>query len=402
MSSIIIFSEGGPYERGLNYGAASSSVIRQNLKSFWSNIEPLGLSRQLLFNRLKKNLYREILDEESYEYLRGMAEGAGTKIDDVIILNMLSHVTSPEECTVFIAMKDSTASGKTLFLKNSDKIGSEKFVGPNFYNNKELNVIIIEKPDDGYKFIAVAAAGEISIKMGINEMGVVAGSNIARTKELRERRIDVTQVRALDRGWLLREGITRGRDADAAAGLVLSKLAEKPMSTPGNIEFVDPSVAQLIEGSYDRLAVQKVTSGFAARSNRFVVLEELNDRSDVSSYARYVRATQLLEMNRGKITPAMLIEFSQDHENGPGPNSICRHSMNFRDETSLSAAVMEIDEKASPVIHVSLGKPCHAWKDRNGHVTLRMDSSPEELPAGFLNGETFKRYYSEVPVNIGA
>jgi len=318
---------------------------------------------------------------------------------DLMAFNVLKPLLSPDECTVLIAMKDSTSTGMTTMLKNSDKVGSEKLVGNNFYRNKEINVVVMEKPDNGNKFVAVSAAGEISIKMGMNEKGVATGSNISRTIELREKKVDISQVRALDRGWLMREGIVRSSTAEEASKFVTSELMKSPMSTPGNIEFVDSGAAILIEGSYDQMAVQKVTSGVVARTNRFVLLHDLNDPEDVSSYARLTRANELLRQNKGKISPDRMIEFSQDHDNGPGLNSICRHDADFRSETSLAAAVMEINTTApaKSKFYVCLGKPCNAWPSAKAHTIIGLDATPQMIPSGFLNGTTWKEFYTEEP-----
>ncbi len=393
MSSRIL--EGGPFERGLSLGRLAGEQVRFNVLEFWRFAESLSVSRSLVLSRRPY----VVDDVDTSEYLRGLAQSSGVGLQDLVSFNALRHIISPDECTVFIAMKDSTSSGMTMMLKNSDKVGSEKMVGDNFYRNKEINLIVVEKPDNGNKFAAVAAAGEVSIKMGINDKGVATGSNIARTTELREKKVGIGQVRALDRGWLMREGLIRGSTAEDATKFVTSELTKNPMSTPGNIEFVDSNAALVIEGSYDRLAVQKITSGVAARSNRFVVLHDLNDPQDVSSYARFVRATKLLEDNRGKINPELLVAFSQDHENGPGPNSICRHHSDFNSETSLAAAVMEING-TSPVkskFYAALGKPCQAWPSEKAHITINLEDDGRKVSPGFLTGSTWKEFYTEEP-----
>jgi hypothetical protein len=387
--------EGGPFERGFALGRLAGSAIRFNVEEFWKSVESLGFSRNLVLSRR----WYSIGDTDARAYLAGLARTSLVSFEDLVAFNVLKASTSPDECTVMIAMKDSTSTGLTTMLKNSDKVGSEKMVGNNFHRNKEINIVVVEKPDNGNKFVAVAAAGEVSIKMGINDRGVATGSNISRTTELREKKVGLTQVRALDRGWLMREGIIRGSTAEEASKFVTSELIRNPMSTPGNLEFVDSNAAMLIEGSYDRLAVQKMTAGVAARSNRFVVMHELNDPQDVSSYARFVRASNLLEENRGKIDSDKMIEFSQDHENGPGPNSICRHHLDFRSETSLAAAVMEIDAAApaKSKFYVALGKPCQAWPSEKARVTISLDQDGSSVPSGFLVGSTWKEFYSEEP-----
>lgn len=107
----------------------------------------------------------------------------------------------------------------------------------------------------------------------------------------------------------------------------------------------------------------------------------------------------LLRENEGKLTLDKLMEFSRDHVNGPGPNSICRHGDHYTEETSLGAAVIEINRVApeKSIIDIALGKPCHAWRSPEGHIWLSVDVDPGEVPAGFFDGSVWKRFYSEEP-----
>ena len=94
-----------------------------------------------------------------------------------------------------------------------------------------------------------------------------------------------------------------------------------------------------------------------------------------------------------------MIELSQDHKHGPGLNSWCRHSFDFRDETSLASAVMEIDsnDPRESIFHVALGKPCKAWSTDRGHVTLKLSGGPSSVPSTFSDGTAFKTFYLEEP-----
>ena len=51
---------------------------------------------------------------------------------------------------------------------------------------------------------------------------------------------------------------------------VSARISENPTATPGNIEFVDSTTGVIVEGSYDRVALQVVKSGIASRANSFV------------------------------------------------------------------------------------------------------------------------------------
>ena len=185
----------------------------------------------------------------------------------------------------------------------------------------------------------------------------------------------------------------------AASNLVAGKILEAPMATPGNLEFADAREAYIIEGSYDRIAVKKVIDEVDSRSNMFITLQYLNKRDDVSSMCRYWRTQEVLQAKKGKVTLQDMVALSMDHANGPGPNSVCRHGVDFHEEISLSAMVMELDGKdpTKSKFGIALGKPCHAWRDPAGHVFGDMTWSHDQIPAGFYNGETFKKFYIEEP-----
>jgi hypothetical protein len=282
-------------------------------------------------------------------------------------------------------------------MKNSDKIGADSLVGPEFHQYKEINVVLVTRDEDGPAIVGVAAAGSTGLKMGVSSLGVAVGANISRTLELAERKVDTTQMRALDRTQLGREGLQK-ESALEAANSVAAKISLNPMATPGNLEFVDSTAGAIVEGSYDRLALQILNSGVASRANSFVLMKELNNPADVSSYCRYTRTQQLLNENSGSLTPGLMKQFSQDHANGPGPNSICRHGTHYTEETSLSSMVVEIDGEnpGNTRFWIALGKPCHAWKHKEASLEATFNQM-ENIPEGFVNGEIWKRFYTEEP-----
>jgi hypothetical protein len=387
---------GSHYSMGWAYGRRLAPAIRVNVEAFFAaagqdGCAPLHLIRDA---RAARAAAPPALVEE----IRGLADGAGLPEDDLLVFNLLHTRVIADDCTVMFAMGDATASGRVVFLKNSDKIGSEKMTGEHFYMNKEINVVLALYPDRGPAMVGVAAAGSAGLKMGVNSRGVAAGANISRTRALAERRVSVTEMRALDRTQLVRDGLEQA-SAQAAARAVVAQLMERPMATSGNLEFVDSREGWVIEGSYDRHAVEVLTGGTASRTNCFVVLREQNDPEDLSSQCRQTRARQLLREHRGRITVEAMIGFSQDHANGPGPNSICRHGTHFSEETSQSALVAELDPEhpERSRVAIALGKPCHAWRHTEGHIEVTPTGRPQDFPERFRTGETWKTYWTEAP-----
>jgi hypothetical protein len=197
----------------------------------------------------------------------------------------------------------------------------------------------------------------------------------------------------------MRQGLEKDTALEAI-NLVSKLTLDSPTSTPGNIEFADSNEGYIIEGSYSHQAIDVIKDDVAARANRFQLLEYTNQPEDVSSVCRYQRCLQLLRENAGELTLEKLATFSRDHANGPGPNSICRHGTHYTEETSLGAAAIEIDRDNpdKTKISIALGKPCHAWRSAEGFVTLSFEDAGDSIPAGFMNGAVWKKYYSEEPL----
>ena len=395
----MLFCDGSHGEIGRKQGELLSAEIRHNLTAFWKELKKQGRQKKaILRNALK---HEQLWRASRLEEIEGMARGVKLPYPELLAYNVFHDVVFPEGCTVMMAVGKTGANGNTVFFKQSDKVGSEKYVGPLAYLNKEINIAIATEPKGANKTIGVTAAGQTALKMGMNDKGVAAGCNISRTKELTQRGTekDATQLKALDRGALMRDGLEAGNTAIEAAQTILPGLLASPMSTPGNIEFADAKEAVIIEGSYSEMATEIVRDAVAARSNRFVILKELARDDDLSSICRYVRCLELLHANKGKVTLEKMIEFSQDHANGPGPNSICRHGNHFSEETSLSSMVMEInaEEPLKSRIAIALGKPCHSWTSKDGHLIADMTLKSEDIPEGLRTGEHWKKYYTEEP-----
>ncbi len=381
--------------RGELHGRRFRTAVRSNVGGFLEIAGAAGwdvgaLRRRVLSERLR-------LPAALQSELSGIAAGAGIDEGVQLLYEMARHRLAPDECTVAAAVGGASASGATVLLKNSDKIGADSFTGEGFHHFKEVNVVVDGRTEDGVRIVGVAAAGSTGLKMGVNDAGVVAASNIARTIEMRRRQPDVDDLRALDRGQLLREGLGH-RDAAAAARSTATAVMETPMATSGTIEFADALRMIVIEGSYEHLSVETIRDRVVVRTNMFVTLAHLNDPGDASSPARAERARSVLEPGSGSITPAELRALSQDHVNGPGVDSICRHSANPRDETSLSAMVVatDLDDPIRTRVAIALGKPCWAWPG-SGVIEMRMDDGPDAVDERFRAGSAWRDNYREDP-----
>jgi hypothetical protein len=392
----VYVGEGSAHRIGRGHGEQLAAAVGVNVAQFFRVMGARGWDQTMVRRRALAH-ERRMSDDRLHE-IAGIGEGAKRDYPDVLAYNLFYGHAYPDDCTVMWAMPDATQSKRLIFMKNSDKIGGEKLVGDGFHKYKEINVVLGLRPAGKPAVLGVAAAGSTGLKMGVNDRGVAAGTNISRTSELRTRKVSTTQERAIDRVQLSRDGLEKDTAIEAGNHIV-AKLSDNPMATPGNLEFIDPTLAYVIEGSYDRLAVQFYNAGIGVRTNRFMVLDALNDPDDLSSYCRLVRCTELLKAKQGRLVPEDFMEFSADHANGPGLNSICRHSPDVKDETSQSAQVVEIDASNPKKTRVwlALGKPCWAWREPGGSIALDMQFKTGDIPEGFQSGEVWKKYWTEEP-----
>lgn len=390
----LIEGSGSPRAIGLAHGRAAEQMIRRNVASLFATLGRMGIRR--------KDAEVAVLAAEKAQPLRrlemidGIAEGAGLRYLDLLSYNLLRGALFSDECSVAIAHGKAGKDGRTYFLKNSDKVGGPELTGEGFYQGKEINVFVYALPAGLPAYMGVAAAGTTGLKFGCSEQGIAVGTNIARTTQLKSKSVSLTTVRAADRAELARMALEE-ESARTAALRVAAEVSLSPMGTPGNMEFVDADGAWFLEGSYDRMALSEGRDGIFVRTNRFEMFHEINDPDDISSHARFVRANQFLRPHEGSIDESTLISLSADHENGPGLNALCRHHLDSRNETSLSAGVVVIDpdDHEKTVFHVALGKPCVAWNTPEGNITARFTDAPEAVSPSFYDGKAWTAMYTE-------
>ena len=384
------------YASGLSQGRAARQSIAHNLERFVTGLACLGCPGRRLRDRALAAASE--LPEGVRAQIAGLAEGAGQPLSSLLAYNLYREAVFADGCTVMAALGTASAAGRTLLMKNSDQLGNESMVGANFHEHKDIYVVQVTEADNGRRIVGLSAAGAAGIKVGVSDAGVAAASNLARTAQLAERKTDVSRIRARDRTQLLREGLEEG-SALAAAQRILARTMAEPTSTPGNVEFADARECWVLETSYEHFANAVVRNGVLARTNRFQVLQALNDPADASSASRYERCSSLLaEAERGGgVTFEQMVEFSADHDGGRNLNSICRHSDDYRDETSLGAGVVEInpDRPGSSRIALALGKPCRAWRSEENRIELTADARIDDVPTSFLDGSAFRASYGE-------
>ncbi|MDO4493726.1 MAG: C45 family autoproteolytic acyltransferase/hydrolase [Clostridia bacterium] len=374
-----------------------ANAIRENLRTFWVTVEENGRNRADLL-RESEELFAT-LSENRREEIFGMAEGSGCPANELFAFNTYGPMLQPEGCTVFFAAGKSSATGATIHGKNSDKGGDLQLTdGERCVNFHEINVVSWFDNEDGSHVIGVSAAGSTGIKMGMNSHGVTASTNYGYTTLARNRKLSVKDRFAGDRAQIARDALQK-KTALEAAQYAAQLLLAHPMATSGMLEFGDADSVYVVENAYEYLAIHKVTDAADSRSNYLETLGYLNEEGSASCYCRYHRSQKLIKEVEGHATVEDLKRISMDHYDGTGSNGICRHTPGLESSTQASA-VMEVCREAPErsVIHIALGKPCSAWRNDDGHISIPMDMKPEEIPEEFLRGDAYVKYGFAEPV----
>ncbi|WP_338399409.1 C45 family peptidase [Persicobacter psychrovividus] len=186
-----VYVEGSALERGDAIGALTQDQIRRQEQVFIDQINTLipSTSYRNLLHALIRHFNRKLEENVPAEYLKeiyGLSQYASSDYNFIgdkyhRILNYhsahdIGHALQNYMlvgCTSFVARNEATADSSLLVGRNFDF-----YVGDAFARDK---IILIEKPDKGYKFISITWGGMIGVLSGMNEKGVTVTLNAAKS-----------------------------------------------------------------------------------------------------------------------------------------------------------------------------------------------------------------------------
>ncbi len=276
----------------------------------------------------------------------------------------------PQGCTnALVAPQQTEASG-----------GSDSGTGPLVLKNRDISgrgtrpkSIIEQPPIDGYYgFLTIDTCGTISIYKGVNDQGLVAANTYIDCN-----RDDVNPEGQLRNGTVIRMLLEECATVAEARAFLESHPTRQLMSQTLFLADGTEGVLLEIDPAAERIAVDD--GPIVTRTNHFV---RSASTETASSTTRRQRALELLNSVDG-IDRGKLWTIAQDHENGPGDDSICRHPEPETDEphafgqlTTASAAVFE---GGSPVIDIATGNPCELERTQCAFG--------DEIPTDFRTGQ---------------
>jgi hypothetical protein len=238
-------------------------------------------------------------------------------------------------CTLFGAIGDSVQAGGLLIGKTRDRAE----------NSEQAFVEVI--PEGGYRYRGISLRGVNRVTSGINEKGLVVVSAAASSVEKEGKVTTVGKI------------LSKACSVDEVMAMVRKGEIQGPIYyLLGDIHKI--ALLEVADRhQYDSLVKE---DGVLFHTNHFILKEmrNFNRKIGTSSRVRLGRIEELLRA--GPFTKEQFVVFSQDHSNGPGNNSICRHfEKKVRgSERTVSAAVYILRKGGAPEIWVSLGQPCQS------------------------------------------
>jgi len=322
---------GSPRERGYRYGEDCKDTIQHLLDAHYVFYDrEIKISKGMLVNEASKLI--SFVDEyspEIAEEMRGTAEGAGVKYEEILVLSGFIELYYPKifgGCTTLAVSSKVTSDGETYIAQNNDEALNPWLEG-------DCVVLLKIRRKTGPDVLTYAYVG-VPGMMGVNSAGIglcinallceistIGAPLLTVTREiLHQKTLEdaMNAVKRAKRGNSLNFGLadSKGRICDIEC-------------TPKSVDclFVD-----------DQYFVH--TNHFLSKKIGIAkdIIRESGMGFGRDSVFRYERMNTLINEKKGRVDLQTIISFFRDHENYP--DSICRH-VNLKDSVAEKAKTFD-------------------------------------------------------------
>lgn len=291
--------------------------------------------------------------EERYpqyiEELKGIAEGANVRYDDLMVVNAMEAVTSDAlhltKCTSMAVNQERTANGHVLIAHNEDWLPEDE---PDVY-------LIRAKPDNAPSFLAMTYGGLLP-NIGFNSAGIAQCCDSVYPTDSR---IGIPRV-------IVSRAVLSARTPGEAIRHMLA-----PHRAAGYNHLLAHESGEIysVEVSARQFAILYAENGCMVHTNHYLdpKMQSIENEPDelISTRIRYFRALRLLQ-SQPKLTVNMLETIQKDHINYP--DSICNHDIDSQvldRQKTITALVMDLTNRQ---MHIAWGNPCC-----NPYTTFQLD-----------------------------
>jgi isopenicillin-N N-acyltransferase-like protein len=320
---------GAPYERGRSYGRQAAAQIRHSVASYARIFAFYGLDWAAMQERARPfAAVVEAFDPELLEELRGIAEGSGRALEEILALNARTELLPPSlsvaspawpeaaarnrlagvpehgECTAVAVLPEASATGTPWLAQTWDWTGDQRAA-----------CVLLRVETPGRPALLTLTEAGMLAKIGVNEAGLGVCLNILRSP-LDGRRPGLPV-------HVLLRAVLGAADVDAAVRLVQSV----PVGASSNLLCADRggSAADL-ELTPAAQAVLRPRGGLLIHTNHCLAPETAPEASPIdtmpSSAPRYGRAEALLRPLAGRIGRETLVALLSDESDAL--DAICR------------------------------------------------------------------------------
>lgn len=356
---------GGPLEAGRQHGRELRELVRENVRMYLQRFEQEGHTDREEIRR-RADAYLAVIEEANPAYseeMRGIAEGSGQDLLDIVAVNVRFEILYSEfarkgmekdfggsprvgGCTTLAVLPSRAANGHLLMAENWDWIPGVR------------GAIVRAERDGLPASLAFTEAGVAGAKIGLNAAGIgLAVNGLVSDMDTWSRLKKPFHVRC----WEVLASRTVDEAVRAVTGTKRACSANFLIAGAGGSE---PRVVD-VEAAPETERLLSPAGGFLAHTNHFMdpgllgIREPLGDDRP-STLHRLARAQEILRgfaERDARIRVDDLKAILRDHDGSP--NCLCRHEdparkPHERFETVVSA-VLDIDARE---MFVATGPPC--------------------------------------------
>jgi isopenicillin-N N-acyltransferase-like protein len=280
----------------------------------------------------------ELYSPDMVEELRGMAEGAGVPLPDIMLLQIRNQL-----------QPDADAGCTSLSLTGGSGSRSGGIVAQNWDNDPALQpftLVITRRPAGKPALMNVTQAGLIAY-IGFNEAGIGVCLNTLPAPSRRQGVPHYFTVRGIYEAESLSEAVHAVERAERAI--------------PANIMLTTPQGPADLEVTLDSVHVLRNgdEAGITHTNHcRHPELKAINQQFPelIQSHERQARIDQLLDLPRRQPDLREVMSLLRDHDGFP--RSICRHANADPQTGGWETVFSVVIDTTARQMHISRGTPC--------------------------------------------
>jgi isopenicillin-N N-acyltransferase-like protein len=345
---------GSHYQMGCQIGESFREQVAHSIDNARRLLEDACDQLQLNWDgaRIQSRKYLPFAEERYPQYveeMKGIADGASVRFDDVVVINTMEAVTNDalhlERCTSIGVNQERTAHGNVLLAHNEDWMPEDE---PDGY-------IVHARPDDEPAFLALAYGAWLP-NIGFNACGIAQCCNSVYPNDSR---IGIPRV-------IVSRVVLASQTPEEA---IRHALAPKRAAGYNHLLAHESGELYSVEVSARRFALLYGEDGYMVHTNHYLDRKmqeiEYDPEELISTRVRNFRARRLLAQTKAH-TVKSLQAIQKDHVNYP--DSICNHKEDgdpLHRQKTISALVMDLTNRQ---MHACWGNPCE-----NPYLTYHLD-----------------------------